>query len=227
MPGRISLSNRAGFTLVEMLVTLACIALLVALSMGASQKVYAVAKSSNCSSNLRQIGLGALQWSADNDGKIVPVYNPDEGIGLSYKHWTGLLAPYLGKTLSTNSSSFVSAQEMPVYCCPLLSKRFGYSYNYNYLSWIYPAASINQWIRYAQVSDAAQTVLLVDSYRPADSTSWKPYVRPPSSTSTDSIPNFRHDKNTANVLWVDGHVTGEKVTGDLMNPDNRMWKAQK
>lgn len=220
-------SQRSGFTLIEMLVTLGCIAVLAGLVLGAAGKVQATMKTTKCASNLRQIGLAATQWSSDNDGKIVPVYNPDEGYGLSYKHWTGQLAPYLGKTLAPTSSSFSSALEMPVYSCPLRPQRFGYSYNYQYLSWIYPAALINQWVRYAQVTDAPQTVMLVDSYRPGDTTAWKPYVRPPSSSSTDSIPEFRHNGNTANVLWVDGHVTAEKSTSDLMNADNRMWKAQK
>lgn len=220
-------SRRSGFTLIEMMVTLGCIALLAGLILGVAGKAQAAMHTTKCASHLRQIGMAAMQWSADNDGRIVPVYNPDEGYGLSYKHWTGQLAPYLGKTLSTTVNSFASASEMPVYCCPLRPQRFGYSYNSRYLSWIYPAAQVNQWVRYAQVTEPSRTVMLVDSYQPGNTTAWRPFARPPSSSSTDFIPEFRHGGNTANVLWVDGHVTAEKSTSDLMNADDRMWKVQK
>lgn len=77
-------AKRAAFTMVEMLTTVAIIAVLAALIMPNVSKGIASAKTAQCSSNLRQIGAAALNYIADNGGRF-PVAS-----GLDRR-----LAPYL------------------------------------------------------------------------------------------------------------------------------------
>jgi prepilin-type N-terminal cleavage/methylation domain-containing protein len=65
------------FTLVELLVVVAIIAMLASLLMPAIQSGIQKAKGTKCSGNLRQIGIAVLQYVADPDNghHYPPIYN--------------------------------------------------------------------------------------------------------------------------------------------------------
>jgi prepilin-type N-terminal cleavage/methylation domain-containing protein/prepilin-type processing-associated H-X9-DG protein len=74
---RLPKSNRAGFTLVELLIVIGIIALLAGLLLPALGKAKSKAQRIRCESNLRQINLGVALYADDHAGRM-PVAAPHE-----------------------------------------------------------------------------------------------------------------------------------------------------
>ena len=64
--------RKAGFTLVELLVVIGIIAVLISLLLPALNKARQSAQTTQCLSNLRQIGMSLTQYSNDNKGYVIP-----------------------------------------------------------------------------------------------------------------------------------------------------------
>lgn len=79
---RPALSARA-FTLVEMLVVIAVIAILAAMLMPALQKAIEQARSANCQNNCKQIGLASASYMNDFNGYF-PCTSYSNAVGLTY-----------------------------------------------------------------------------------------------------------------------------------------------
>ena len=67
---------RRAFTLMELLVVIAIIALLAAILFPVFSRARENARRSSCQSNLKQIGVGILQYTQDYDETMVRVYYP-------------------------------------------------------------------------------------------------------------------------------------------------------
>ena len=90
---------RGAFTLVELLVVLAVIAILAALSLGGMSKLGASSDRSKALSNMRQIGTGITLFATDNDGKLPGPLWPGQLAQFDPTRSGRLvreLAPYLG-----------------------------------------------------------------------------------------------------------------------------------
>lgn len=86
---------RRGFTLIELLVVIAIIAILAAILFPVFARAREAARTSNCSSNLRQISTAVLMYVQDYD-EILPMANCD---GLSSgQDWSIACQPYMKNT---------------------------------------------------------------------------------------------------------------------------------
>ncbi|MDB5327897.1 MAG: hypothetical protein JWM57_3466 [Phycisphaerales bacterium] len=64
---------QSAFTLVELLVVIGIIALLISILLPSLNRARRAAAAIQCSSNMRQIAMAMLQYTADNKGKLIPL----------------------------------------------------------------------------------------------------------------------------------------------------------
>jgi prepilin-type N-terminal cleavage/methylation domain-containing protein/prepilin-type processing-associated H-X9-DG protein len=193
-----------GFTLIELLVVVAIIAILAAILFPVFARAREAARKATCVSNLRQIGMAAMQYSQDYDELVFP---PRTWMGgRRYRYWwaswdeaalvrddrEGLLQPYM--------------RNHQIQACPSFKNELratlgltGYAYNYYYLNGV---------VSLARIQDPSRTLILADgariSFMDYKTLEGNTYLDPPSFT----YPGFqaRHNES-GSVLWVDGHVS--------------------
>jgi prepilin-type N-terminal cleavage/methylation domain-containing protein/prepilin-type processing-associated H-X9-DG protein len=197
----------SAFTLIELLVVIAIIAILAAILFPVFARARENARRASCQSNLKQIGLGIMQYTQDYDERM-PGSTANNG-GDSYHSLSYYVNPYVKST--------------QIFKCPSDTTSNVYSYGYNY---VYLALNgISNAVAIAKIQTPAETVELVDNL--AGSTAdyvysaryWRSnggattYGNSPSTTNAylHGDVDDRH-LDTVNTLWCDGHVKAEKIT---------------
>ncbi len=99
------INKKNGFTLIELLVVIAIIAILAAILFPVFARARENARRTSCLSNLKQIGLGVMQYLQDNDERYPMVYannhnTPGDGIRYiasspAYTFWQQMIFPYV------------------------------------------------------------------------------------------------------------------------------------
>ena len=88
--------TRQGFTLIELLVVIAIIAILAAILFPVFARARENARRASCQSNLKQMGIGAMQYSQDYDETICPSLLNDAGYtDAQSPSFVDLLQPYV------------------------------------------------------------------------------------------------------------------------------------
>lgn len=117
--------NRQKFTLIELLITIAIIAVLAALLLPALNSARAKGQAIRCTSNLRQMGSLVFLYAEANDGYGIPFQDSVAGIGFCV--WPDFLMAYLkpgeamkagGYRINVGSGKYVPRD---IFACPGVS----------------------------------------------------------------------------------------------------------
>jgi prepilin-type N-terminal cleavage/methylation domain-containing protein/prepilin-type processing-associated H-X9-DG protein len=145
-----------GFTLIELLVVIAIIAILAAILFPVFARARENARRASCQSNLKQIGLGFLQYAQDYDERM-PVYQHNAGPQSGpASGWAVIIQPY---TKSTQIYQCPSEPTAPG-TNPTLAAYTDYSYNLvlGFVSGLTPVG-----LNIAALTKPTLTVLVADS----------------------------------------------------------------
>lgn len=206
------------FTLIELLVVIAIIAILAAILFPVFARARENARRSSCQSNLKQIGLGLLQYSQDYDEKM-PAYSRDYNGGIMWQH---TIQPYiksaqLFKCPSNTDNSLAEGSPVPQ------------EVSANYMGNIHGCGG-DPWFSNSNCAGVfggrnSPGVALSDINSPATTIAviegqGGTMIYPDYSWSTDRL--FVGHLATTNMLFADGHVKAMKPSGTTATGMN-MW----
>ena len=217
--------RKRAFTLVEILVTMAIIALLAALAIPAYNSAIKQAKKAVCSANLRSIGVGMLSYAADNNqflpesGVIIPYGSKDQPppAGSGNYSWTQQLDPYIGGC-STNAAN-------PVFTCPESSKTVSGNSMYSYFNGCHAAEAATGGfgpVNMMRIRNRSAFIMAGDcsfgGFTTVDADK-DDYTQDPAfngGTPTTHVTIPIHN-GISNILFADGHVEGLKYFDPTVN----------
>ena len=201
------MKNQKHFTLIELLVVIAIIAILAAMLLPALNNARERGRASSCMNNQRQLGFYFLNYCDDNDD-----YLPYNFTSTGYRYWFHQIGRYIDPKFP-----YQFYKKYPLLLCPsqvavyLDDQATNYAIN-RYVSGDATEGSIVNvsGMKRTRIKNTSGIILLVDS-RVYDTGKTKYEFRYPTSAEGNDYPGFTTHSNSANTLWVDGHVSGLKV----------------
>ena len=219
------MQSRKAFTLIELLVVISIVSLLIAILLPALSSARQAAQAVNCGVNLKQLGLIFQMYTDDHKGHFPLNWNGNGGQGSPTGDWQYLhIARYL------NFEYDSSTKRLPeILNCPsdtLFNLRNGayhqqepsYGYNYYHLGEGNGDITKANFYKRMDVKDPSRTVMLGDSGHAEEDGKASMTI---AQGLSDRYVYPRHDSQTANIIWVDGHVDRRAVDTISLHPD--LW----
>jgi prepilin-type N-terminal cleavage/methylation domain-containing protein/prepilin-type processing-associated H-X9-DG protein len=222
---------RRGFTLIELLVVIAIIAILAAILFPVFARARENARRASCQSNLKQVGLGLLQYIGDYDETLPFSFygsagnsNPPGSAPENYK-WMDAIFPYtkseqLFNCPSDTATNTYKFRDTVNYGSYGLNGAYGAGPDNTTPPRSSNTSTANYLVRASQIVVPATTVWVTDNNNAVSTTNpggsqgffWG--ATPPVDTtkSPRQLQNIveRH-LDTTGVLWCDGHVKSSKL----------------
>jgi prepilin-type N-terminal cleavage/methylation domain-containing protein/prepilin-type processing-associated H-X9-DG protein len=217
---QVARSKKSGFTLIELLVVIAIIAILASILFPVFGRARENARRSSCQSNLKQIGLGVMQYSQDYDERM-------PSGRMAGNNWVVNLQPYIksyqvfqcpSNTRNTINMEDSAGSGNPVqskisYAAPIEVTPNGAAFGGR------DVAGPNQ----SDFLNVSQTIMVVDSNSGATDmrVTGADFVGPAPADNlarTGGNPTlFAGHLGTMNCLFVDGHVKSMKPLQTIPN----------
>jgi prepilin-type N-terminal cleavage/methylation domain-containing protein/prepilin-type processing-associated H-X9-DG protein len=225
---------RQAFTLIELLVVIAIIAILASILFPVFGRARENGRRASCQSNLKQIGLGLMQYSQDYDEILIADWyspatspgatNPASSANPAYK-WMDAAYPYIKSEQIFMCPSATGERADPYVYYGRLTANTGLYGSYVITHGYGPAprscsactppvshpnSGNKELVNLAAIGSATTTAWVMDGSDTDGTTNSVPFSADV-DTTTDVFTNFsnRH-LETVNVLFLDGHVKSMK-----------------
>lgn len=187
------------FSLVELLVVLAIVSLLAALTLPALARARSRAQGVVCAGQLRQLGVAVRLYASDHDDFLPR--SQHSAVAHRERPWGSALAPYLGGHAEAWTQLLVT-----VYHCPSDGRANAWSYGLNVYFELGPEDDYEgkpgSWRRLGSIPRPSLTILFAENRSGADHLMPNFWARPEDAVE---VAHQRH-AGRANYLFVDGHT---------------------
>ena len=218
-PTKAPQNGRSAFTLIELLVVIAIIAILAAILFPVFARARENARRSSCQSNLKQIALGAIQYSQDYDEQVLPIRSDLNAAVAKYFAWSDILQPYI--------------KSRQIMLCPSAISDRTQSYVYNWQIGGFPNRSLASYEIPAQTAQFMDGIGFTDAgtdrslaFFVADETfAGRMYGRRViagggQSDTNNALASPRIHLEGMNYAFADGHVKWLKYSGGVTYDNN-------